>query len=89
MVATVIVAALGFASTVLGAWLTARSHRQGDREGRILDAKVRIYGECSDSLYEYARATYNRAKAKRLSQTRIRMGSSRKRIVVTPERGRR
>jgi hypothetical protein len=64
MDATVIVAAMGFVATLLGTWLTARSQRQGDREGRILDARVRVYGECSDSLYEYARATYNRVKSR-------------------------
>lgn len=62
MDATVIVAAMGFVATLVGTWLSARSQRQGDREGRILDARVRTYGECSDSLYEYARATYNRVK---------------------------
>jgi hypothetical protein len=61
---TVIVAAMGLAATLLATWFTARSQRQVDREGRILDAKVRTYGECSESLYEYARATYNRSKTR-------------------------
>lgn len=64
MIGTVVVAALGLGSTLLAAWLTSRSHRRGEREGRILDAKVRIYGECASSLYEYERATYNRVKAR-------------------------
>lgn len=64
MDATVIVAAMGFAATLLAAWLSARLQRQGDREGRILDARVRTYGECSASLYEYSRATYNRVRAR-------------------------
>jgi len=64
MDSTVVVAAMGFAATLLGTWLTARSQQQRDREGRILDARVRIYGECADSLYEFARATYNRVKAR-------------------------
>jgi len=64
MIATVAVAAMGFAATVLAAWLNGRSQRQVDREGRILDAKVRSYGACSESLYEYARATYNRSKTR-------------------------
>lgn len=55
---------MGFVATLAAAWLSARLQRQGDREGRILDARVRCYGECSDSLYEYARATYNRARAR-------------------------
>ncbi|WP_248579537.1 hypothetical protein [Nocardioides sp. InS609-2] len=68
MDATVIVAAMGLAATLLATWLTARSQRRVDREGRILDAKVRTYGECSESLYEYARATYNRSKARIAAQ---------------------
>jgi hypothetical protein len=64
MDSTVIVAAMGFAATLLGTWLTSRSQQRRDREGRILDARVRIYGDCADALYEYARATYNRVKAR-------------------------
>jgi len=64
MDATVVVAAMGFVATLSAAGLTARSQRRGDREGRLVDARVRIYGECAVSLNEYARATYNRAKAR-------------------------
>src|SRR4051794_2576430 len=64
MDSTVIVAALGFTATIVASSLTARSQRQGDREGRILEAQVRTYGECSASLFEYARANYNRSKAR-------------------------
>ena len=61
---TVAVAAMGFATTLLATWMTGRFQGRADRDGRILEARVRVYGECSDSLYEYARATYNRAKAR-------------------------
>lgn len=61
---TVVVAGMGFTATVLGAWLTARSQRTTDREGRILEAKVHVYGECSDTLYEYVRAMFNRVRAR-------------------------
>lgn len=64
MDATITIAAMGFAATLLAAWFSARSQRQGDRQGRILEARVRTYGECSETLYEYARATYNRVKAR-------------------------
>ena len=64
MDSTVIVAALGLASTLTGTWLTARLQQRGDREGRILDARVRVYGEVTDALYEYLRATYNRVKTR-------------------------
>jgi hypothetical protein len=30
----------------------------------MLDARVRTYGSCAQSLYEYERAAYNRAKAR-------------------------
>lgn len=61
---TVIVAAMGFASTLLGAWLAGRSQRRGALQARMLEAKLRVYGECSDSLFEYQRAAYNRVKAR-------------------------
>src|SRR3954469_16450456 len=64
MDATVVVAAIGLMTTLLAAWFTTYWQRQGDREGRILDAKVPVYGECSNSLHEYTRATYNRVKAR-------------------------
>src|SRR6478609_1961130 len=59
-----VVAAMGFVTTLLAAWFTTYWQRRGDRAGRILDAKVRFYGECSNNLYEYTRATYNRVKAR-------------------------
>jgi len=62
MDSTVVVAAMGYVATLLGAWLTVRMQLRGDRSGRLLDAKVRIYGECADALYEFERATYNRVK---------------------------
>ncbi len=61
---TVAVAALGFASTLLGGWLAAYWQHRRTRDLQLLDAKVRVYGECSTSLYEYERATYNRVKAR-------------------------
>src|SRR4051812_24397159 len=64
MDATVVVAAMGFVATLLGTWLSTRSQRQGDREGRLLDARVRVFGDCSESLYEYTRANYNRVKSR-------------------------
>lgn len=30
----------------------------------MLDARLRVYGECAASLHEFARATYNRAKGR-------------------------
>jgi hypothetical protein len=49
---TVAVAALGFAATVGGAWLTGNAQRQSARDARIIDAKVKTFGECSARLYE-------------------------------------
>ena len=64
MNATVLVAAMGFASTLLGAWLAAYWQRRASREGQLLTAKLRAYGDCAATLYEYERATYNRVKAR-------------------------
>lgn len=61
---TVVVAAMGFGATLLGAWLTAHFQHRSDRDGRILEARLRVYGDCSDSLFEYSRATYNRVKSR-------------------------
>lgn len=62
MDSTVLVAGMGFAAALLSVWLTARLQDRSDRAGRILEAQLRVYGECADSLFEYSRATYNRAK---------------------------
>jgi hypothetical protein len=64
MDATVVVAAMGFVSTLLGAWLAAYWQRRSYRNVLILDAKMRAYGECAAALYEYERASYNRVKAR-------------------------
>lgn len=64
MDSTVIVAGMGLMATILAASLTSISQRRGERDSRILEARVRVYGDCSESLYEYARATFNRAKAR-------------------------
>lgn len=64
MEATVAIAAMGFIATLGGAWLTGNAQRQAARDERLLDAKVRTFGECSASLYEYQRATFNRVKAR-------------------------
>jgi len=44
--------------------MAARSQRLASLEGRMLDARVRVFGDCADALYEYERATFNRAKAR-------------------------
>jgi len=62
MDSTVVVAGLGFAATLLSVWITAHFQTESNIAGRMLDARLRVYGECADSLYEYSRATYNRAK---------------------------
>src|SRR3954453_12654410 len=64
MDATGVVAARGFVSTLLGAWLASFWQRRATREGRFTDAKLRAYGDCAAFLYEYERATYNRVKAR-------------------------
>ncbi|KHL13255.1 UNVERIFIED_CONTAM: hypothetical protein LK11_32645 [Mumia flava] len=59
-----IVAGMGFVAALLSAWLGARLQRKSDRDVRMLEARLRVYGECADSLYEYSRATYSRAKSR-------------------------
>lgn len=55
---------MGFAATLGGAWVTGMAQRQTARDARMLDAKLRTYEECSASLYEYQRATFNRVTAR-------------------------
>lgn len=61
---TVLVAGMGFVATLLAAWLTGLLQRRNALDERILDAKVRIFGECSASLYEYQRVAYSRVKGR-------------------------
>lgn len=64
MNSTVAVAALGFLATLAGSWLTAHLQHRSDRDGRILEARLRVYGDCSETLFEYSRATYDRVKSR-------------------------
>lgn len=61
---TVVIAALGLAATLLGTWLGSYWQRRGARALQLLDARIRCYGECAASLYEYERATYDRVKSR-------------------------
>lgn len=64
MIATIVVAALGMASTLLATALTAHLHRTGTRYGRRFDARLEAYAELIGVLYEFERATYDRVKAR-------------------------
>lgn len=61
MDATVAVAALGFASTLVAAWLTARWQTRGLVETELLTARVEAYAACAQALYEFERVSYDRA----------------------------
>jgi len=61
---TVVIAALGFVSTLVAAGLVAHWQRVTSREARLFDARVRAYTECLTALFEYERATYDRVKAR-------------------------
>jgi hypothetical protein len=61
MDATVAVAALGFAATLLAAWLTARWQTRGLVETELVTARVAAYGDCAEALYELERVSFNRA----------------------------
>ncbi|MFE6648118.1 hypothetical protein ACFVJS_16225 [Nocardioides sp. NPDC057772] len=64
MSTTVIVAAMGLLATLLGAWLGAFWQHRNTRDLQLLDARIRVYGECAASLYEFERVTYSRVKAR-------------------------
>lgn len=55
---------MGFLATVLTAWLSARWRRSADIQGRLLEARVRVFGLCVDALSEHRRATHNRVKTR-------------------------
>ena len=67
MDATVAVAALGFVSTLLAAWLTARWQTRGLVETELVTARVAAYGDCAEALYELERVSFNRALHKAVS----------------------
>ena len=58
----VVIAGLGCAATLLSVWLTARFQNDTNLAGQMQDARLRDCGGCADSLIEYSRATYDRAK---------------------------
>lgn len=60
----VVVAGIGFVAALISVWLTAYFQTRSDRAGRILEARLRVYGDCADSLFEYSRGTYNRSKTR-------------------------
>jgi hypothetical protein len=61
---TVVIAGLGLVGTLLGGWLGAYWQHRSTRDLHLLDAKVRVYGDCAASLYEYERVTYGRVNAR-------------------------
>lgn len=61
MDATVAVAGLGFLSTLLAAYLTARWQTRGLVETELVSAKVAAYGDCAEALYELERVSFDRA----------------------------
>ncbi|MFE6509439.1 hypothetical protein ACFVDI_11695 [Nocardioides sp. NPDC057767] len=64
MSTTVIVAATSLLATLLGAGLGAYWQHRNNRNLQLLDARIRVYGECAASLYEFERVTYSRVKAR-------------------------
>lgn len=61
---TIVVAAMGFVATLLGGWLGAFWQHRSSRDLQLLQARIRVHGDCAASLYEYERSTYNRVKAR-------------------------
>jgi hypothetical protein len=62
--ATVWIAAMGFGATLLTAWLGARWKRKADIDVRLIEARLRVFGACVETLAEYRRATHNRVKGR-------------------------
>lgn len=69
MDSTAVVAVSGLISTMVAGWFSASWQRRANREDRLLEARVRTYGDCAIALYEYERLTYRRALS-RLDQKR-------------------
>ncbi len=63
-VITIIVAGMGLTATLVATWLSGEFARRKDRDNRVLDAKLRVYGECAEGLYEYLRVAYDRSDAR-------------------------
>ncbi|OIJ27486.1 hypothetical protein UG56_007310 [Nocardioides luteus] len=55
---------MGLLATLLGAWLGAYWQHRNTRNLQLLEARIRVYGECAASLYEFERVTYSRVKAR-------------------------
>lgn len=64
MDASIWIAGMGFVATLLSAWLGSRWTRGADLEARLLEARLRVYGECVTALAEYRRATHHRVKTR-------------------------
>lgn len=63
-VITIIVAAMGLIATLGATWLSGEIARRKDRDNRVLEAKLDVYGECAGGLYEYLRVCFDRSDAR-------------------------
>ncbi|HEY3507618.1 hypothetical protein [Kribbella sp. NPDC051137] len=64
MVSTLVGGAVALVGSIIGILLSQRLQRKSTRDVQILEAKVRIFGECTEALYEYTRANFGRARAR-------------------------
>lgn len=69
MDSTVWVATIGFASTIIVAFLSARWQSSGAKAAQLRQSRATAFGDCVGDLYEFERAAYNRAKARVSGQT--------------------
>ncbi|MFG1909095.1 hypothetical protein [Kribbella sp. NPDC048928] len=69
MVGTLVGGTIALLGSVIGIVISQRLQQRGERNARILDAKMRVFGECTEALYEYARANFGRARARIEGQT--------------------
>ncbi|MET8521707.1 hypothetical protein [Nocardioides sp. NPDC004968] len=61
---TLIVAGMGLTATLAATWLSGEIARRKDWDIRVLEAKLRLYGECAEGLYEYLRVCFDRCDAR-------------------------
>ncbi|WP_410785950.1 hypothetical protein [Kribbella sp. C-35] len=64
MIGTLVGGAIALVGSVIGIVISQVLQRRGSRDAQILEAKVRVFGECTEALYEYARANFGRARAR-------------------------
>lgn len=88
MLGTLVGGAIGLVGTVVGIVVSQVLQRKGARDAQILDAKVRVFGECTEALYEYERANFGRARARLRRQPEVDREALRQEVYRSESRAR-